>query len=134
MSTRPHPQASLVLLLGLLGAACGSENTQLQATGLDPAKGDAEGGTTVHIRGNRFIADGPRDVKVYFGGRQGRVRGFASDSDLVVEAPGGKPNEVVDVLVIFEPGGQHRFTNAFRYFEHKPDRATVDDIKIGPKK
>src|SRR5690348_15077384 len=84
-----------------LFAACGNNDTKLKVTGIEPEKGDAEGGTYVRIKGNRFIADGARNAKVYFGSRQGTVVRFASDSELIVEAPGGKPNENVDVLIIF---------------------------------
>src|SRR4051812_28928670 len=100
-----HAPAAL-MLLALVAPACGSENTKLMVTGIEPDRGDAEGGTYVRTRGNRFTADGPRSVKVYFGGRQGTVSRFESDSVLVVEAPGGKPNDVVDVLIVFDPGGQ----------------------------
>ena len=71
-------------------AACGNKDTKLKVTGIEPEKGDAEGGTYVRIKGNRFIADGARNAKVYFGSRQGTVVRFASDSELIVEAPGGK--------------------------------------------
>ncbi len=50
-------------------------------------------GQYVRVKGNEFTADGPRNVKVYFGKdnsmRQGTVVRFASDSELIVEAPGG---------------------------------------------
>ena len=122
-----HP-AALVLLLGFVGSACGSENPKLMVTGIDPDHGDAEGGSYVRIRGNRFTADGPRSVKVYFGGRQGMVSRFESDSVLIVEAPGGKPEEVVDVLIVFDPGGQLKIPGGFRYFEHNHQAPTVDDL------
>ena len=66
----------------------------LGVTELSPAKGDAEGGTYVLIKGSDFLASGPRNAKVYFGSRQGTIVRFASDHELVVQAPGGKPNEV----------------------------------------
>jgi NADPH-dependent 2,4-dienoyl-CoA reductase/sulfur reductase-like enzyme len=97
-------------------------------TGIDPDRGDAEGGSYVRIRGNRFTVDGPRSVKVYFGGRQGMVSRFESDSVLVVEAPGGKPNEVVDVLIVFDPGGQLKIPGGFRYFERNHQAPSVDDL------
>ena len=122
-----HP-AALLLLFGLVASACGSENPKLMVTGIDPDRGDAEGGSYVRIRGNRFTVDGPRSVKVYFGGRQGMVSRFESDSVLVVEAPGGKPNEVVDVLIIFDPGGQLKIPAGFRYFERNHQAPSVDDL------
>lgn len=122
------PPATLVLLFGFMASACGSENPKLMVTGIDPDRGDAEGGSYVRIRGNRFMADGPRSVKVYFGGRQGIVSRFESDSVLIVEAPGGKPDEVVDVLIVFDPGGQLKIPGGFRYFEHNHQAPSVDDL------
>jgi hypothetical protein len=88
---------------------------RLAITGIEPNKGDAEGGTYVRIKGDRFIGDGARNAKVYFGSRQGTVVRFASDSELIVEAPGGKPDEAVDVLIIFEPGGEFKIPDGFTF-------------------
>ncbi|HEU4726429.1 MAG TPA: IPT/TIG domain-containing protein, partial [Kofleriaceae bacterium] len=134
-SRRPAVLVSLLGLsvgLGLATAAagCSSENTKLMVTGIEPDKGDVEGGTYVRIRGNRFTADGPRSAKVYFGGRQGIVSRFESDSVLIVEAPGGKPNEVVDVLIIFDPGGQLKIPGGFHYVERNHAPPTVEDLNI----
>jgi hypothetical protein len=49
---------------------------------------------------------------IYFGSRQGIAVRFARDSEIIVEAPGGKPNEQVDVLISFEPGGELEFRTA----------------------
>jgi hypothetical protein len=38
---------------------------------------------------------------------------------MIVEAPGGKPNEKVDVLVIFAPGGQLKIPNGFTFVEKR---------------
>src|SRR3954466_9364245 len=132
--------ATLVLFFGFATSACGGENPKLTVTGIEPDRGDAEGGSYVRIRGNRFTADGPRSVKVYFGGRQGNVSRFESDSVLIVEAPGGKPNELVDVLIVFDPGGQLKIPNGFRFVERPQDAPSVDDLtgsknaKDNPKK
>ena len=101
----------------LVAAACGSNDPKLKVTGIDPDHGDADGGQYVKIYGNRFTADGTRNAKVYFGSHKGTVIRFASDSELVVEAPGGKPNDTVDVLIIFEPGGELRIAKAFTFKE-----------------
>jgi len=124
---------AMVMLSAPLLSACGSENTKLMVTGIEPDRGDAEGGSYVRIRGNRFTADGPRSVKVYFGGRQGTVSRFESDSVLVVEAPGGKPNEVVDVLIIFDPGGQLKIPGGFRYYE-RGTSPSVDEMNTSKAK
>src|SRR3954453_9247880 len=127
MSTRRTPITLLLVLLALF-AACGNNDTKLKVTGIEPEKGDTEGGTYVRIKGNRFIADGARNAKVYFGSRQGTVVRFASDSELIVEAPGGKPNEKVDVLIIFEPGGELKIPNAFTFVEKDNATPSVNDL------
>jgi hypothetical protein len=120
----------LVFLLAMAAAACGSEDTKLKVTGIEPEKGDVNGGTYVRIKGNRFLEDGARNAKVYFGSRQGTVIRFASDSELIVEAPGGKPNEVVDVLIIFEPGGELKIPKGFTFVEKHEGTPSVDDLDI----
>src|SRR5688500_1554575 len=126
--TRRLPLLPLLLLLAMAAAACGSEDTKLKVTGIEPEKGDINGGTYVRIKGNRFIADGARNAKVYFGSRQGTVIRFASDSELIVEAPGGKPNEVVDVLIIFEPGGELKVSKGFTFVEKHDETLDVNDL------
>jgi len=115
--------------------AC-KEDTKLKVTGLEPELGDAEGNTYVRIFGNRFIADGARNAKVYFGSRLGTVVRFASDSELIVQAPGGKIGEIVDVLVMFEPGGEIKipkeaFENkkGFTYVEKHQVNSTWEDYQ-----
>jgi hypothetical protein len=125
----PH----LLLILGAVLAfgACGSEDTKLKVTGIEPEKGDVEGGTYVRIKGNRFIADGARNAKVYFGTHQGTVVRFASDSELIVEAPGGKVGDKVDVLIIFEPGGELKIAKGFEYVEKNDAPLNPNDIGKG---
>ena len=120
--------------------AC-KEDTTLKVTGVEPETGDANGETYVRILGNRFIADGARNAKVYFGSHQGTVVRFASDSELIVQAPGGKVGDTVDILVMFEPGGEIKipkdaFENkkGFTYVEKKQSNSTWDDLKDGEKK
>ena len=121
----------LLLLLGLsIHVGCGNNDTKLKVTGLDRNQGDAEGGTYVRVYGNRFIADGARNAKVYFGSRQGIVDRFVSDSEMIVEAPGGKPNETVDVLIIFEPGGELKIPKGFTFVEKIDRPAQVKDLDI----
>jgi len=125
-----------VLLLLAIGA-CGDSDTKLKVTGIEPEKGDVEGGTYVRIKGNRFINDGPRNAKVYFGKdnsmRQGTVVRFASDSELIVEAPGGKPNEKVDVLIVFDPGGQLKIKDGFTFVEKNEAVPSVQDLDTSGK-
>lgn len=122
------PVLPILALVFAVAAACGSSDTKLKVTGIEPAKGDVEGGTYVRIKGNRFIADGARNAKVYFGNRQGTVVRFASDSELIVEAPGGKPDEVVDVMIIFEPGGEMKIPKGFTFVEKNTAAPSVKDL------
>ena len=124
-----HP-AALVLIFGLAASACGGENTKLMVTGIEPDRGYTNGETYVRIKGNRFTADGPRNVQVFFGGQHGEVIRFESDTELVVRPPGGKANDVVDVLIIFNPGGQLKIPGGYRYFERNSAGPSVDDLNI----
>ena len=126
----PMKRLSVLPLLALVFAvaACGSNDTKLKVTGIEPDKGDTDGGTYVRIKGNRFIADGARNAKIYFGSRQGTIVRFASDSELIVEAPGGKPDETVDVLIIFEPGGEMKIPHGFTFVEKTTAGPQVQDL------
>ncbi|HEY5947950.1 MAG TPA: IPT/TIG domain-containing protein [Kofleriaceae bacterium] len=103
----------------VMSASAPAPGDKLKVTGIDPASGDSAGGTYVKISGTRFLADGARNVKVYFGSKQGTVVRVASDTELVVEAPAGKAKETVDVLVIFEPGGEIKLVKAFTFEKKK---------------
>jgi IPT/TIG domain len=133
MSSRPL--LLLLVCLGFAAAACGDSDHTLRVTGLSPERGDINGDTYVEIKGNRFLADGPRKVDVFFGTQQSGYRKgtfvrFASDKLMIVRTPGGKPGEVVEVLVMFEPGGQLRIPNAFTYVE-KGGGPSIDDLAPG---
>ena len=126
---------ALPLVVGLgLFVGCGETDRKLKVTGLEPTKGDIEGGTYVVIKGNRFMKDGPRNAKIYFGSRQGTVVRFQSDSELIVQAPGGKADETVDVLVIFDPGGQLKIPNAFKFIDKSDAGMNIDDFAPGKDK
>ncbi len=92
---------------------------KLAVTAIDPSAGDSEGGTYARIIGSRFIADGARNAKVYFGSHEGTVIRFASDSELIVEAPAGKVDEKVDVRVVFDPGGEQKLVGAFTFVKRQ---------------
>lgn len=89
--------------------------TGLRVTGVEPSTGDVEGGTYVRFKGAGFLPDTPLSVKVYFGSRQGTVIRIASDEELIVEAPGGRANETVDVVLVFDPGGERTLPRAFTF-------------------
>jgi IPT/TIG domain len=135
MTVRP---LLLGLVLGSIVALAGcKEDTKLRVNGVEPETGDAEGGSYVRIFGNRFIADGARNAKVYFGSHLGTVVRFASDSELIVQSPGGKPGDIVDITVQFEPGGEIKIQKeayenkkGFQFVEKKYRQPGVDDLNI----
>lgn len=131
----PSRNTLLVVALGLVFTlhGCGSKDSKLKVTGIEPARGDVLGGTLVAIKGNGFIEGGTHNAKVYFGTAQGTVVRFASDSELRVQAPGGKANETVDVLIVFEPGGEMKLPKAFTFVE-KNTGPTVEDLNTGKPK
>jgi hypothetical protein len=90
----------------------------LSVTGLDPEQGDVAGGTYVVIKGESFTSEA-RNAKVYFGDKEATVIRFASDGELIVEAPGGKANSTVDVKVVFDPGGELKLPKSFTYGKKK---------------
>ncbi len=124
----PRPVLSVVALIAALAAACGSSDTKLKVTGVEPDKGDVQGGTFVRIRGNRFTADGARNAKIYFGSRQGTVERFASDTEMIVVAPGGKANETVDLMLTFEPGGEIKIPRGFTFVDKSSAPPSVNDL------
>lgn len=97
-----------------------ADATALALDALEPAKGDAAGGTYVVLTGQRFLADGPRSVKVYFGALQGTVVRFASDTELIVQAPSGQAGETVDVRAEFDPGGERVLRAGFTFVAVTP--------------
>jgi hypothetical protein len=123
---------ALVVGMGLLLAVGCQEDKKLKVTGISPIKGDYLGGQLIEVSGNRFQKDGVRSVKVYFGGAQAQVLRFEGDDLLLVQAPGGKPNETVDVKFYFEPGGVLTVQKAYTFIEE--DTAGVEDLNTGGKK
>ncbi len=129
-------KAALVLALAMaVGAACGSNDGKLKVFGLAPNIGDALGGQYVVIRGQNFQKQA-RTAKVYFGDRQGNVIRFSGNNDsseLIVQAPGGEAGQAVDVLVVFEPGGElPLISKGFTYVDKKS--VDVGDLDTATKK
>jgi hypothetical protein len=85
----------------------------------------------VHIHGTRFTTE-PHTVKVFFGDRPAQGVQLVSDTEIIAAAPGGNLNEVVNVRVYFEPGGNRTLTGAFRYIEKNKTAPSVDDLSTGP--
>src|ERR1700733_5614880 len=118
------------IVVALVATVAADPAPRLSVKAIEPAKGDVDGGTYCRITGSRFIADGPRSAKVYFGQRQGTIVRFASDTELIVEAPGGSAGATVDVLVIFEPGGEIKLPHAFTFVAHDEPRAITPRAQL----
>lgn len=116
----PTPTPSITVDVAVEPTIAASTAEGLKIIAIDPAQGDVDGGTYAVIKGERFIADGPRSAKIYFGTRPGTIVRFKSDGELIVQAPTGTLNEVVDVTLVFEPGGKLRLAHAFTFVTRVP--------------
>lgn len=116
--TRPATRLAGLVIGAALAMGCGSNDGKLKVHGLEPRTGDTMGGQIVLINGQNFMKT-TRTVKVYFGEQIGNFIRFRSDSEMIVEAPGGKADQTVDVLVVFEPGGEITIPKAFTFKEKK---------------
>jgi hypothetical protein len=122
----------LLPLVALFLFACGGNDGTLKVTGMDKDTGDANGETWVRIFGNGFT-NPVRSAKIYFGSRQAAAPRFASDTEMVVVAPGGTVGETVDVLIIFEPGGEKKLQKAFTFKEKNNAGPTIDELATDKK-
>jgi hypothetical protein len=120
------------------GAAlsCGSNDTKLKVTNIEPPRGDSTGGTYVHIYGNRFLTDAngndmPTNAKIYFGGQPGKIVRFPNDSEMVVIAPGGTVGESVDILITFEGRGEITIPKAFSFYLKQDEQMNIDNLTKG---
>jgi hypothetical protein len=111
---------------------------KLALQSLEPGRGDAEGGTYVRIVGTGFLHDArgnaassPPSLKVYFGSRQGEVVRLVSDTELIVQAPGGKADDVADVLVLFDGRGEMKLPHAFTFVDRGSVETTTTTIGMG---
>jgi hypothetical protein len=124
--------AAAALVVGAM-ASCGSRDPKLKVTNIEPPKGDAAGGTYVHIYGNSFLTDAqgndmPTNAKIYFGGQPGKIVRFPNDAEMIVIAPGGKVGDSVDVLITFEGRGEITIPKAFSFYEKKEEQMNIDNL------
>ncbi len=125
----------MLVALCLLAVVACKDDPVFKVTDIKPNTGDAQGGTYVRIIGNRFLTDdkgnsAPNNAKIYFGSVKGEVIRFASDSEMIVQAPGGKPGETVDVLIIFEGRGELKIPKGFTFVEKNETAPSVQDLNI----
>jgi hypothetical protein len=125
VATRVAVAVAVVLAAGVVLGGC-KDDPKLKVTRFEPTEGDFAGGERVTIYGNRFAKDGVRNAKVYFGNKEADVIKFEGDDKLIVKAPAGNPGEEVDILIIFEPGGEITPPQKFKYVA--PTQADVKDL------
>jgi hypothetical protein len=123
----------IALVVTFLLVACSSGDDKLKVTGFDKTELDATGGTYIAVSGNGFTKTA-HGAKVWFGGQPGQVIRFASDSEMIVQAPGGKVGDTVDVLFKFEPGGEVKMTKAFKFVDKTPVNVNVKDLDTSKSK
>ena len=95
---------------GGVGEAAPAGDQNLHVVGLTPATGTTAGGEAIRIRGTNFrIA---KTVTVKFGDQFADVLRI-TDDEIDVQAPPG--NGIVDVVVLFDPGGELMLRAAYTY-------------------
>ena len=105
--------AVLVGAILCFGVGC-SEDTTLKITRLSRSSGSP--GETLNIYGTGFQSSGRKDVKVFFGTKKAKVKGFKGNTQMTVTVPGGiEFGKTVDIKVVFEPGGELTYEKAFTY-------------------
>jgi hypothetical protein len=95
---------------GTVGTEAPAGDQNLRVVGLTPASGSLAGGEAIRIRGSNFrIA---KNVTVKFGTQFADVLRI-TDDEIDVQAPPG--NGIVDVVVLFDPGGELKLPAAYTY-------------------
>lgn len=109
------------------GVGCSEDNT-LRVTRLSRSSGSP--GETINIYGNGFQSGGRKDVRVFFGTKKATVLGFKGNTQMTVKVPGGIDfGKTVDIKLVFEPGGNLTYKDAFTYAE--PEVADPDELLGG---
>lgn len=96
-------------------APVGVEGAALGVTAIDPPTGPAAGNTRVVLKGARFLSEGPRKIKVFFGEKEAPSVKVETDTSISAQTPAGKAGDVVNVRVQFDPGGEIVLPKAFTY-------------------
>jgi len=119
------PRRLLIIVSTLLLLVACKKETKLKVTDMSPMTGDF-GGERVTFKGHGFSSGGKREVEVYFGAKKAHVLRVEGDDTIIVDAPGGEVNQEVEVLLIFEPGGEYTVPKKFKYVKH--EAADVGDL------
>ena len=110
-----------------LGVGC-SDDTTLKVTRLSRSQGSP--GETINIYGSGFQSGGRKDVRVFFGTKKATVLGFKGDKQMTVKVPGGIDfGKTVDIKLVFEPGGELTYKQAFTFAQ--PEVANPEELLGG---
>jgi hypothetical protein len=114
-------------LLLVLATAC-AEDEGLKVKSLSRTSGAP--GEFITIVGSGFQSGGARDARIYFGNEKVHTAQIKGDDKILVKVPGGiEMGTTVDIKLIFEPGGDITYPNAFKYV--LPVRQDVGDLVEG---
>jgi hypothetical protein len=117
--------ASLAGCGGGHGGAGGDQNQSLvRVDTIDPKTGPFIGGSSVTIRGVRFLPPAPATSTVTIGGKECTNVAVVDDATITCVTPAGTPGMSVDV-VVSNPIGVGRLVNGFTYFQSAP---TTSDL------
>ena len=112
-STKVIFSAMVVVLLSLVG--CG-ESDDLKITSVSPSSGSVHGGSIVTIHGNGFKkVSSLGEVAIYFGKEKATFVRFEGNTKMLIRPPAGELNSLVDILVVFGNGSEHKYEKAFKY-------------------
>lgn len=93
-------------------------------TSITPKEGLLAGGTTVYINGSNLV----NGTKVFFGANEATVKMNTSGTSLMVTAPAGSNDGLVDVSVVLPDGQTASLASAYKYYTPLPDPITITSI------
>ncbi|MBO2944838.1 IPT/TIG domain-containing protein [Paenibacillus sp. F411] len=91
---------------------------------ITPKEGVLAGGTSVYINGSNLV----NGTKVFFGTHEATVILNTAGTSLMVTAPAGSADGLVDVSVILPDGQSATLASAFNYFTPIPDPIMITSI------
>lgn len=110
----------------LLAAAGCSEDKELRIEKISPKEGPPFGDEVVHIYGNGFQQGQAKNVQIFFDDTPASKVSIVSDDEIAVRTPSGAEGDTVDILILFEDGGEKRIKDAYTY--KAAERLNVNDL------
>ena len=110
---------------------CGGCNPEPVPSGMNPTQGPEDGGTTVHITGEKF--DMKNGVTVTFGGKNATSVTVPSETEITAVTPGGTAGESVPVVITNQgkPDVLVTLSQQFTYTDATPPTVTMTEPTDG---